>query len=54
VLRLLVQGRSTQEIADELSVSPRTVTTHVGNLLGKLGVNTRAAAVAFALQRKIV
>jgi DNA-binding CsgD family transcriptional regulator len=54
VLRLLTQGRSTQQIADELSVSPRTVTTHVGNLMGKLGVNTRAAAVAFALQRKIV
>jgi DNA-binding CsgD family transcriptional regulator len=54
VLRLLVQGRSTQEIADELSVSPRTVTTHVGNILTKMGVNTRAAAVAMALQRKIV
>ena len=48
VLRLLATGRSTEEIADALFISRRTATTHVGNILGKLGVNTRAAAVAFA------
>jgi DNA-binding CsgD family transcriptional regulator/tetratricopeptide (TPR) repeat protein len=54
VLRLLATGRSTQDIAETLSVSPRTVTTHIGNILTKLGVSSRAAAVAIALQQKIV
>jgi non-specific serine/threonine protein kinase len=54
VLRLLVEGRSAPEIAVELFISPRTVTTHVSNILGKLGVETRAAAVAVALRSGLV
>ncbi|HEY7036670.1 MAG TPA: LuxR C-terminal-related transcriptional regulator, partial [Thermomicrobiales bacterium] len=50
VMRLLIEGRSAQEIASELFISPRTVTTHVSNILEKLGVDTRAAAVAVALR----
>jgi DNA-binding NarL/FixJ family response regulator len=48
VLRLLVRGGSNQEIADELFLSPRTVQAHIANIFGKLGVHTRAAAVARA------
>jgi predicted ATPase/DNA-binding CsgD family transcriptional regulator len=48
VLRLLVGGGSNQEIADVLFLSPRTVQAHIANIFGKLGVHTRAAAVARA------
>jgi DNA-binding CsgD family transcriptional regulator len=54
VLRLLVEGRSAPEIGDILSISPRTVTTHISNILGKLDVETRAAAVAVALRSGLV
>ena len=47
-LRLLAAGRSTPEIAATLAISPRTATTHIANLLGKVEVETRAAAVALA------
>ena len=45
VLRLLAEGRSDREIAAELYISPKTASVHVSNLLGKLGVPSRAAAV---------
>jgi non-specific serine/threonine protein kinase len=48
VLRLLAAGHSNPEIAEALFISRATVRTHVGNILGKLGVGsrTRAADVA--------
>jgi predicted ATPase/DNA-binding CsgD family transcriptional regulator len=48
VLRLLASGFSDREIADQLSISPRTVGGHVSNLLAKLGVESRTAAAAVA------
>jgi len=54
VLRLLVAGRKDREIADALFLSPRTVTTHVSNLLGKLGVANRAEAAALAAREGLV
>jgi DNA-binding CsgD family transcriptional regulator len=54
VLRMLATGRSTPEIAAQLFISPRTVTTHVGNLMAKLDVDTRAAAVAYAFRHGLV
>ena len=50
VLRLLTQGLSNREIAEALSVSPRTVDGHVANVLDKLGLDSRAAAAAFAVR----
>jgi non-specific serine/threonine protein kinase len=50
VLRLLVMGRTDREIADALFISPRTAQGHVARLFDKLGVSTRTAAVAAALQ----
>jgi DNA-binding NarL/FixJ family response regulator len=44
VLRLLADGLTDREIADRLGISPRTVETHVGSLLNKLGVRNRAQA----------
>jgi len=46
VLRLLEQGRSTKQIAQELHLSPETVKNHVRHVLRALGVNTRLEAVA--------
>jgi predicted ATPase/DNA-binding NarL/FixJ family response regulator/Tfp pilus assembly protein PilF len=50
VLDLLVRGAADKEIADELSIAPRTAMTHVSNILAKLGVNRRTAAASFALR----
>jgi DNA-binding NarL/FixJ family response regulator len=44
VLRLLAEGRTDREIAEALTISPRTVETHVGGILRKLGVTRRAEA----------
>ena len=54
VLRLVAAGLSDREIAEALSVSPRTVGGHVAGILGKLGVASRAAAAAHAVRRGLV
>lgn len=48
VLRLLADGRSTDEIASQLYLSPTTVRNHVASLLAALGVHTRLQAVVAA------
>jgi DNA-binding NarL/FixJ family response regulator len=48
VLELLADGRRQKEIAQELSISPKTVGTHVQNLLSKFDVHSRAELVARA------
>jgi PAS domain S-box-containing protein len=53
VLRLLEQGRSTKQIAQELHLSPETVKNHVRHLLAALGVNTRLEAVAAVRQGSV-
>lgn len=50
VLRLLAAGKGQTAIAAELFISPKTVGSHIQNILTKLGVHTRAEAVAFAYQ----
>ncbi len=50
ILALLAEGKSSAEIACELVISTRTVGTHVQHILGKLGVHSRAQAVALAHQ----
>lgn len=54
VLRLLAQGRSTREISDTLFISPRTTTTHINNIFGKLEVSSRTAAVAYVMRAGLV
>ena len=48
VLRLLARGLAQGEIARELVISEKTVATHIQHILEKLGVHSRAQAVAFA------
>jgi DNA-binding NarL/FixJ family response regulator len=50
ILGLLSQGRSTEDVAQELSLSAHTVRTHVKNAMRKLDASTRAHAVAIALR----
>ena len=54
VLRLLVQGKSTSEIADELHLAPDTVRNHVRSLLKVLGAHTRLEAALIALRHGLV
>jgi predicted ATPase/DNA-binding CsgD family transcriptional regulator len=53
VLLLLAEGRSDREIAAALFISPKTVGLHVSHLLAKLGVPSRAAAVAHAHRHRL-
>jgi DNA-binding NarL/FixJ family response regulator len=50
VLRLLPRGLSNPAIAEALFVSRRSVQTHLTHIYGKLGVATRAEAIAYAVQ----
>jgi predicted ATPase/DNA-binding CsgD family transcriptional regulator len=54
VLALLAEGRSDREIAAALSISPKTAGNHVTNILGKLGVGSRAAAVAYGVRHGMI
>jgi two-component system, NarL family, response regulator LiaR len=54
VLELIAHGRSNKRIAYELGISEKTVKTHVGHLLAKLGVSDRTQAAMLAVQRGLV
>lgn len=54
VLRLVARGLSNAEVASRLVISEVTVKTHLGNILGKLGVRDRAAAIVYAFDAGLV
>jgi len=53
-LRLMADGKANKEIASELSISERTVKTHLGHLFEKLGVTSRTEAIKVATRRGLV
>ena len=54
ILRLLAEGLLKKEIADALSISVNTVSTHLRRVYDKLHVNTNTGAVAKALREGII
>lgn len=54
VLRLVATGKSNAQIGNMLYISPLTAKTHVANLLGKIGVETRAAAATWAAKNALL
>jgi DNA-binding CsgD family transcriptional regulator len=54
VLRELVKGARNSDIAATLGISERTVKAHLGSIYQKLGVESRSAAVAAAVGRKLI
>lgn len=54
VLELLSRGLGNKEMARELFVSEATVKSHLSHIYSKLGVDTRAGAVAAAIERRII
>ena len=54
VLRLVARGRTDAEAAEELFISPRTVSQRLRNIYNKLSVNNRAEAPVRAVEYEIV
>ena len=52
VARLVARGWTNNEIAEELSVAPRTVNAHLEHILGKLGVGRRAEVAAVGVRHR--
>ncbi len=54
VLRLVAQGLTNAQIAEQLVIRPFTVNNHVRSIFGKLGVTNRAAATRYAMEHQLV
>ncbi len=54
VLRLVADGRSSQQIADDLFISVATVRNHVQNVLHKLDAHSKSEAVSIALRNRVI
>jgi DNA-binding NarL/FixJ family response regulator len=54
VIKLIAEGRSTREIAAELTISPKTVERHRANILAKLGMRDRTQLTRYAIRAGLV
>ena len=54
VLNLIADGKTNQEIADDLYISPHTVIRHVSNIFGKIGSSNRAEATTYAHRNDLI
>jgi DNA-binding NarL/FixJ family response regulator len=51
---MTAEGRTSQEIGDKLTISPRTVEVHRSNLMNKLGLRNQTDLIRFAIKRGII
>ena len=54
ILMLMAEGKTNQDIADELYIALKTVKTHVSNILSKLNVQDRTQAVIYAFKHSLI
>ena len=54
VFRLLAEGRGVAEIADDLNLSPKTVSNHRSNLMDKLSLKSTAELVLYAVRQGVI
>jgi DNA-binding CsgD family transcriptional regulator len=54
VLRLVAQGLTDAQVAEQLAISPRTVNYHLTSIYGKIGVSSRSAATRYAIEHRLV
>lgn len=54
ILLLMTEGKSNQEIAEQLFIALRTVKTHVSNILSKLEAHDRTQAVIYAFKHSLI
>jgi DNA-binding NarL/FixJ family response regulator len=54
VFRMLAEGKSVGDIAERLNLSAKTVSTHKANILHKMGMQTSAELVRYALTHRLV
>lgn len=54
ILQLIADGLTSQEIADRLYISPRTVDTHRSNIMKKLDINNAAGLVRYAVENDLI
>ena len=53
ILRLVAQGLTNDQIAEQLIISPRTVNTHLTSIYGKIGASSRGAATRYAIEHHL-
>jgi NarL family two-component system response regulator YdfI len=54
VLKAVAKGERSKEVAFQLGISERTVKAHLASIYGKLGVDSRAAAISVAMQKGLL
>lgn len=54
IVRMVADGKITKEIADELSISVRTVETHRSNIMKKLNVSNTSEMIRYAFDKKLI
>jgi len=54
ILQMVAEGRTSLEIGNKLTISPRTVEVHRGHLMKKLGLRNQIDLIRFAIKRGIL
>jgi predicted ATPase/class 3 adenylate cyclase/DNA-binding CsgD family transcriptional regulator len=54
VLRLVAQGLTNEQVAEQLVISARTVNTHLTSIYSKIGISSRSAATRYAMEHHLV